>query len=108
LIDLNQQLLVTLGVSHSSLDELCCVTSKYGLHSKLTGAGGGGCAFTLVTPGNIKGTESRSFITFSFAMISLPDSSEKSVSDVIHDLTNLGFEVWDTCLGDEGVTLQIS
>ncbi|XP_073257523.1 mevalonate kinase-like [Porites lutea] len=86
LIDLNQQLLVTLGVSHSSLDELCCVTSKYGLHSKLTGAGGGGCAFTLVTP----------------------DSSEKSVSDVIHDLTNLGFEVWDTCLGDEGVTLQIS
>ena len=40
-------------------------------------------------------------------MISLPDSSEKSVSDVIHDLTNLGFEVWDTCLGDEGVTLQI-
>ena len=41
-------------------------------------------------------------------MISLPDSSEKSVSDVIHDLTNLGFEVWDTCLGDEGVTLQIS
>ena len=50
-------MLVTLGVSHSSLDELCCVTSKYGLHSKLTGAGGGGCAFTLVTPGNIKGTE---------------------------------------------------
>ena len=33
------------------------MTSKYGLHSKLTGAGGGGCAFTLVTPGNIKGTE---------------------------------------------------
>ena len=58
LIDLNQQLLVTLGVSHSSLDELCCVTSKHGLHSKLTGAGGGGCAFTLVTPGNLKGTES--------------------------------------------------
>lgn len=58
LIDLNQQLLVTLGVSHRSLDELCCVTSKYGLHSKLTGAGGGGCAFTLVTPGNIKETES--------------------------------------------------
>ena len=57
-MDLNQQLLVTLGVSHSSLDELCCVTSKHGLHSKLTGAGGGGCAFTLVTPGNLKGTES--------------------------------------------------
>lgn len=86
LIDLNQQLLVTLGVSHSSLDKLCHVTAKYGLHSKLTGAGGGGCAFTLVTP----------------------DSSETSVSGVIRELTNHGFEVWDTCLGDEGVTLKIS
>ena len=51
LIDLNQQLLVTLGVSHSSLDQVCHVTAKHGLHSKLTGAGGGGCTFTLVTPG---------------------------------------------------------
>lgn len=51
LIDLNQQLLVTLGVSHSSLDQLCHVTAKHGMHSKLTGAGGGGCAITLVTPG---------------------------------------------------------
>ena len=51
LIDLNQQLLVTLGVSHSSLEQLCHVTAKHGMHSKLTGAGGGGCAFTLVTPG---------------------------------------------------------
>ena len=51
LIDLNQQLLVTLGVSHASLDQLCQVTAKHGMHSKLTGAGGGGCAVTLVTPG---------------------------------------------------------
>lgn len=51
LIDLNQKLLVTLGVSHSSLDQICHMTAKYGMHSKLTGAGGGGCAFTLFTPG---------------------------------------------------------
>jgi len=86
LTDLNQQLLVTLGVSHSSLDQVCHVTAKYGMHSKLTGAGGGGCAFTLVTPG----------------------SSEKSLNDVIHELTNQGFEVWATCLGDEGVTIKIT
>jgi len=86
LTDLNQQLLVTLGVSHSSLDQACHVTAKYGMHSKLTGAGGGGCAFTLVTPG----------------------SSEKSLNDVIHELTNQGFEVWATCLGDKGVTIKIT
>lgn len=86
LIDLNQHLLVTLGVSHGSLDRLCRVTAKYGMHSKLTGAGGGGCGFTLVTPG----------------------TCEKSVNDVIHELTDLGFEVWDTCLGDQGVKLHVA
>lgn len=86
LIDLNQKLLVTLGVSHNSLDKLCSVTAKYGMHSKLTGAGGGGCAFTLVTPG----------------------ICEKSLDDVTGELANQGFEVWDTCLGDPGVTLIIA
>lgn len=84
LIDLNQQLLVTLGVSHSSLDQVCHVTAKHGLHSKLTGAGGGGCTFTLVTPG----------------------TRELSVSSVTHELTTIGFDVWDTCLGAQGVTLS--
>ncbi|XP_029213186.2 mevalonate kinase-like isoform X4 [Acropora millepora] len=86
LIDLNQKLLVTLGVSHNSLDKLCSVTAKYGMHSKLTGAGGGGCAFTLVTPG----------------------ICEKSLDDVTGELANQGFEVWETCLGDPGVTLMIA
>uniref|UniRef100_A0A673M1T5 GHMP kinase C-terminal domain-containing protein n=1 Tax=Sinocyclocheilus rhinocerous TaxID=307959 RepID=A0A673M1T5_9TELE len=31
-----------MGVGHSSLDTLCRVTLARGLHSKLTGAGGGG------------------------------------------------------------------
>ena len=63
LIDLNQQLLVTLGVSHSSLDQLCHVTAKHGLHSKLTGAGGGGCAFTLVTPGTLLSRQIKLVVT---------------------------------------------
>lgn len=84
LIDLNQQLLVTLGVSHTSLDQVCRVTAKHGLHSKLTGAGGGGCTYTLVTPG----------------------TSELSVTSVTEELTAMGFDVWDTCLGAQGVTLS--
>ena len=39
------------------------MTSKHGLHSKLTGAGGGGCAFTLVTPGNLKGQNRVNYVT---------------------------------------------
>lgn len=84
LIDLNQQLLVTLGVSHTSLDQVCRVTARHGLHSKLTGAGGGGCTYTLVTPG----------------------TSELSVTSATEELTAVGFDVWDTCLGAQGVTLS--
>lgn len=51
LIDMNQQLLVFLGVSHPTIDEICRVTLRHGLHSKLTGAGGGGCAMALIPNG---------------------------------------------------------
>ena len=51
LIDMNQQLLNAIGVGHASLDTVVQVTAQHGLHSKLTGAGGGGCAYTLLTPG---------------------------------------------------------
>uniref|UniRef100_A0A8I3S398 Mevalonate kinase n=1 Tax=Canis lupus familiaris TaxID=9615 RepID=A0A8I3S398_CANLF len=51
LIDINQHHLNALGVGHASLDQLCQVTMAHGLHSKLTGAGGGGCGITLLRPG---------------------------------------------------------
>jgi len=48
---MNHRLLSVIGVSHSALDQVCEITAKYGLHSKMTGAGGGGCAFTLLHEG---------------------------------------------------------
>lgn len=33
-------------------------------------------------------------------------TSELSVSSVTHELTTIGFDVWDTCLGAQGVTLS--
>ncbi|KAG0281680.1 hypothetical protein BGZ95_000533 [Linnemannia exigua] len=48
LVDVNHALLVALGVSHPSLEKVREISSKLGLKSKLTGAGGGGCALTLI------------------------------------------------------------
>ncbi|KAM5538467.1 hypothetical protein V8D89_007800 [Ganoderma adspersum] len=50
LIDENHAHLVQLGVSHSSLEAIRSKTAAtpYALSTKLTGAGGGGCAVTLV------------------------------------------------------------
>lgn len=53
LIDENHAHLITLGVSHPVLEQIKDITGKseFGLHTKLTGAGGGGCAVTLIPDG---------------------------------------------------------
>ncbi|EEB87271.1 hypothetical protein MPER_15456, partial [Moniliophthora perniciosa FA553] len=50
LITENHQHLVSLGVSHPALEAIRekTASSPYSLSTKLTGAGGGGCAVTLV------------------------------------------------------------
>lgn len=53
LVETNQHLLRALGVSHPSLDRICSVVNEVGCGNaatKLTGAGGGGCAMTLLCP----------------------------------------------------------
>lgn len=54
LIDENHAHLVSLGVSHPSLENIRQITvaKPYGLHTKLTGAGGGGCTVTLIPDGS--------------------------------------------------------
>jgi mevalonate kinase len=50
LINLNHGLLISMGVSHPELELVGAAAQKLGLgNTKLTGAGGGGCAITLVT-----------------------------------------------------------
>lgn len=53
LVDRNHELLNMLGVGHSALEaiKVKAAQAPYGLHSKLTGAGGGGCAVTVVPDG---------------------------------------------------------
>ncbi|XP_068660123.1 mevalonate kinase-like [Aristolochia californica] len=48
LMEMNQGLLLCMGVSHASIETVLRTTLKYKLPSKLTGAGGGGCVLTLL------------------------------------------------------------
>ncbi|NXN47737.1 KIME kinase, partial [Rhinoptilus africanus] len=86
LFDINQHHLNVIGVGHPSLDRLCRVTASHGLHSKLTGAGGGGCGITLLRP----------------------DTSPQAMEAAKRDLCACGFECWETNIGAPGVTLHSS
>ena len=53
LFERNQNLLRNVGVSHPSLEIVCNHSKKFGFITKLTGAGGGGCAVTLLGIENV-------------------------------------------------------
>ncbi|EHB07425.1 Mevalonate kinase [Heterocephalus glaber] len=86
LIDMNQYLLNALGVGHTSLDQLCQVAGAHGLHSKLTGAGGGGCGITLLRP----------------------DLERAEVEAAKQALTGCGFNCWETSVGAPGVSIHLA
>lgn len=81
LIDINQHHLNVMGVGHPALDTLCSVTLARGLHSKLTGAGGGGCGITLLRP----------------------ETDCLVIQNTIQDLQSFGFDCWETSIGGPGV-----
>nr|XP_033812031.1 mevalonate kinase [Geotrypetes seraphini] len=85
LFDINQHHLNVLGVGHPSLDRLCQVTASHGLHSKLTGAGGGGCGITLLRP----------------------DVDPNVVEAAKQELKACGYECWETCIGAPGISLHM-
>lgn len=80
LINVNHGLLVALGVSHPALEQVKIVGDKIGA-TKLTGAGGGGCAITLVNDG----------------------VEEDDIKDVMKEFSDAGFETFETSLGGKGV-----
>ncbi|XP_012586509.1 PREDICTED: mevalonate kinase isoform X1 [Condylura cristata] len=84
LIDMNQHHLNALGVGHASLDRLCQVTRAHGLHSKLTGGGGGGCGITLLRT----------------------DLEQPQVEAAKQALENCGFDCWETSIGALGVSVH--
>ncbi|KAL0954656.1 hypothetical protein HGRIS_003607 [Hohenbuehelia grisea] len=83
LIKENHAHLVTLGVSHPALESIRAKTgsSSYNLTTKLTGAGGGGCAVTLIPD----------------------DFQEAALQELISELVQSGFEPYLTSVGGGGL-----
>ncbi|EPQ52753.1 cystathionine beta-l [Gloeophyllum trabeum ATCC 11539] len=83
LIDENHAHLVSLGVSHASLEAIRAKTAQsiYKLSTKLTGAGGGGCAVTLVPD----------------------DMREELLQQLISDLLSDNFQPYLTSVGGSGL-----
>ncbi|KAK4688013.1 cysteine-S-conjugate beta-lyase, partial [Tremellales sp. Uapishka_1] len=88
LITENHGHLVNLDVSHPALEMIVTATSgePFGLATKLTGAGGGGCALTLIPD----------------------DFSESLLGELIATLENHGFEPHLTSLGGPGCGVLVS
>lgn len=80
LVDLNHCLLEAIGVSHPSLEKVRSVTAKAGLKTKLTGAGGGGCAVTFIRD----------------------QVPQDVIDDVMVQLKNEGYDCYQTSVGGIG------
>ena len=94
LFERNQNLLRDVGVSHPSLEIVCNSSRKYGFKSKLTGAGGGGCAVT--------------FLGLEEVSTSGNDESDvkTKIKELMQELRNEhGFDCFECDIGGPGVRL---
>lgn len=85
LIDTNQCLLQAMRVSHPSIERICHIAKyKYGLSTKLTGAGGGGCVFTYL--GDLAA-----------------DNASTTTQSIVQELQMEGFQCMESTVGGTGV-----
>jgi mevalonate kinase len=99
LMSVNHGLLSSLGVSHPRLERLRYLVDQAGVGwTKLTGAGGGGCAITLLKPE----ASGKSDLVNGDA-----DHAMAETSSALHELERVlveeGFEKYETTLGGDGV-----
>ena len=111
LMSVNHGLLTALGVSHPKLERLRYLVDQAGVGwTKLTGAGGGGCAITLLKP-SITSTSTGTNGTQQLngeAAHEPPVSSKASngvppMETLLDQLEAEGFERYETTLGGDGV-----
>lgn len=106
LITINHGLLVSLGVSHPRLERIRELIDHAGIGwTKLTGAGGGGCAITILKPEASSRPVSRHNNSDGAAASGSDGASKKSktLCELEKRLANEGFEKFETTLAGDGV-----
>lgn len=89
LVRINHGLLVSLGVSHPRLERVRQIVDGSGVGwTKLTGAGGGGCAFSILRPNSFVGGQG------------VDDEEKERVEGVLKEE---GFDIYEATLGGDGV-----
>ncbi|TID27842.1 mevalonate kinase [Venturia nashicola] len=92
LITLNHGLLVSLGVSHPKLERIRALIDHTGIGwTKLTGAGGGGCAITILKPSSTTNT------------VTDPTHRADVLTALENSLEAEGFTKFETTLAGDGV-----
>jgi mevalonate kinase len=120
LVTINHGLLVSLGVSHPKLERIREIIDHTGIGwTKLTGAGGGGCAITILKPqppapanGHANGghhdssdeSDASSEVDCAVSVISTGTRMKYKILDSLEvKLENEGFEKFETTLAGDGV-----
>ena len=112
LMSVNHGLLTSLGVSHPKLERLRYLVDQAGVGwTKLTGAGGGGCAITLLNPAGAQGAHLNGEHTNGANETQLngeaayePTPPKVSPMEKLEEqLAREGFERYETTLGGDGV-----
>lgn len=108
LMSINHGLLTSLGVSHPRLERLRYLVDQAGVGwTKLTGAGGGGCAITLLKP-DVHSPRRRSRAASGAqlngdAAYAGLNGKLAPMDQLYHDLEVEGFQKYATTLGGDGV-----
>ena len=112
LMSVNHGLLTSLGVSHPKLERLRYLVDQSGVGwTKLTGAGGGGCAITLLKPNststqeqqNGDGDQLNGEAAYTHSSESAAKSSASRPRELEGQLEQEGFKKFQTTLGGDGV-----
>lgn len=94
---------MALGVSHPSLQFVVDESNRLGFASKLTGAGGGGCAITLITDTHDDSETSEDLkeltLTMRYVALFLIDIQ----LSCLQYSRSLGFDVFESDLAGDGV-----